>query len=182
MKTWLLRIILMLQLTGLVGLYAYHSYIEKAAETYLIKCAPEDPRDLLRGDYVSLRYEISRLPERFQELDYTNQEVYITLQPSGSVWEVQDVSKVPPTAGLPYLKGHGNGREIKYGIERYYVPEGKGKNVPTDLYAQIVIQPGESLNSRNSIVTVTLGQNSRANAQRSQRRYDASEPSRFARF
>ena len=142
MKTWLLRIILILQLAGLLGLYSYHSSIEKAGRTYLIKCAPVDPRDLLSGDYVSLRYEISSLPERFQELDYTNREVYITLQPSGPVWEVQDVGKVPLAGGTPYLKGHCNGREIKYGIERYYIPEGKGKNVPNDLYAQIVIQPG----------------------------------------
>src|SRR5215813_1501845 len=63
---------------------------------------------------ISLRYEISTLPERFHELDDNNQEVYITLQPSGSVWEIQDVGKVPPVAGMPYLKGQGNGREIKY--------------------------------------------------------------------
>ena len=142
MKTWLLRIILMLQLTGLLGLYFYHLHIEKTGKTYLIKCAPVDPRDLLSGDYLSLRYEISTLPERFQELEYGNQDVYITLQRSGPLWEVQDVGKVPPTGGIPYLKGQGNGREIKYGIERYYVPEGKGKNVPNDLYAQIAIQPG----------------------------------------
>ena len=142
MKTWLLRIILMLQLTGLTGLYLYHLHIEKTGKTYLIKCEPVDPRDLLSGDYISLRYDISTLPERFQELDYKNEDVYITLQPSGPVWEVQHVGKVPPTRGMPYLKGQGNGREIKYGIERYYVPEGKGKNVPNNLYSQIAIQPG----------------------------------------
>jgi uncharacterized membrane-anchored protein len=134
--------ILMLQVTGFIGLYFYHLHIEKTANTYLIKCEPVDPRDLLIGDYISLRYAISTLPERFQELDYKNQDVYITLQPSGSGWEVQDVGKVPPAAGMPYLKGQGNGREIKYGIERYYVPEGKGKDVPNNLYAQIAIQPG----------------------------------------
>jgi uncharacterized membrane-anchored protein len=142
MKTWLLRGVLMLQLTGLLGLYSYHLHIEQTGKTYLIKCEPVDPRDLLSGDYISLRYEISTLPERLTELGYANREVYITLQPSGPLWEVQDVGNVPPTGGLPYLKGQGNGREIKYGIERYYVPEGKGKNVPDDLYAQIAIQPG----------------------------------------
>jgi uncharacterized membrane-anchored protein len=82
------------------------------------------------------------LPERFEELDYKNKEVYVTLEPSGPVWEVQDVSNVPPAEGKPYLKAQGNGREIRYGIEKYYIPEGKGKNVPSDLYAQMVIQPG----------------------------------------
>jgi uncharacterized membrane-anchored protein len=142
MRTRLLHVILLLQVASLLGLYAYHSHIEKAGKTYLIKCAPVDPRDLLSGDYVSLRYEIGLLPERFEELDYKNKEVYVTLEPSGPVWEVQDVSNVPPAEGKPYLKGQGNGREIKYGIEKYYIPEGKGKNVPGNLYAQIVIQPG----------------------------------------
>jgi GDYXXLXY protein len=82
------------------------------------------------------------LPERFEELDYRNREVYVTLERSGPVWKVQDVSNVPPAGGKPYLKGQANGREIRYGIEKYYIPEGKGKNVPNDLYAQIVIQPG----------------------------------------
>jgi uncharacterized membrane-anchored protein len=62
MKTWPLRIILMLQLTGLVGLCAYHLHIEKTGKTYLIKCEPVDPRDLLSGDYISLRDEIARCP------------------------------------------------------------------------------------------------------------------------
>jgi hypothetical protein len=61
-------------------------------------------RDLLSGDYVSLRYEIGLLPERFEERDYKNKEVYVTLEPSGPVWEVQDVSNVPPAEGKPYLK------------------------------------------------------------------------------
>src|SRR5271165_185007 len=59
MKTWLLRIILMLQILGLVSLYAYHLSIEKTGKTYLLKAEPVDPRDLLSGDYVALRYTIS---------------------------------------------------------------------------------------------------------------------------
>jgi uncharacterized membrane-anchored protein len=143
MKVWLLRVILFLQLVGFIGLYAYHLHVEKTGIGYLIKCKPVDPRDLLSGDYVSLRYEISTLPEKFQRLDYEKREVFVTLQRSGSGgWEVQDVATEPPAGGVPYLKGRGDGGEIKYGIERYYVPEGKGRNVPSDLYAEIAIHGG----------------------------------------
>jgi uncharacterized membrane-anchored protein len=67
--------------------------------------------------------------------------VYVSLEPTGSVWQIGGVSQVPPPGDLPYLKGRTYGRQIDYGIERYYVPEGKGKQVPTDLRAEIVIQP-----------------------------------------
>jgi uncharacterized membrane-anchored protein len=126
-----------------VGLYAYHLQIEQAGESYFIKCEAVDPRDLLRGNYIYLRYKISELPDRFQDLDYSSHDVFVTLQPSdGGGWEIRDVEKASPSGSGPYLKGRANGREIEYGIERYYVPEGKGRNVPGNLLAEIVIQPG----------------------------------------
>lgn len=141
MKTWLLRIILMLQIFGFVSLYAYHLHIEKTGKTYLLRVAPLDPRDLLSGDYVALQYTINTLPDGFNISD-SNIPIYVTLQPTGTVWEIGDVGEAPPTGDVPYLKGRAFGRQISYGIERYYIPEGKGKDVPGDLYAEIVIQPG----------------------------------------
>ena len=141
MKTWLLRIILMLQIFGLVSLYAYHLHIEKTGKTYLLRAEPLDPRDLLSGDYVALRYTISTLPDRFP-ISGLNMPAYVTLQPAGTVWEIADVNEAPPTGNVPYLKGRASGGQISYGIERYYVPEGKGQHVPRDLYAEIVIKPG----------------------------------------
>lgn len=143
MKTWLLRIILMLQLLGLVGLYAYYANVENNGKTYLLECHSADPRDLLRGDYVSLRYAISVPPETLSDAGKdSGNVVYVLLRPVGSVWEIGDVSPVPPTGDVPFLKGRTNAGEIDYGIERYYVPEGKGKYVPSDLSAEIVIERG----------------------------------------
>jgi uncharacterized membrane-anchored protein len=141
MKTWLLRIILVLQISGLVGLYAYHANIESNGRTYLLECHPADPRDLLSGDYVFLRYAISVPPETLSDAGKASGTVvYVLLRSAGNVWEISDVSPVPPTGDVPFLKGHTYGGQIDYGIERYYVPEGKGKNVPGDLLAEIVIQ------------------------------------------
>jgi uncharacterized membrane-anchored protein len=141
MKTWLLRIMLTLQIFGLISLYAYHLHIEKTGKTYLLRAEPLDPRDLLSGDYVALQYTISTLPDRFA-ISGSNMPTYVTLRPAGTVWEIRDVHEALPTGDVPYLKGRACGSQISYGIERYYVPEGKGKHVPTDLYAEIVIQPG----------------------------------------
>jgi uncharacterized membrane-anchored protein len=141
MKTWLLRIILLLQIFGLISLYAYHLHIEETGKTYLLRAEPVDPRDLLSGDYVALQYTIGTLPDRFHISGF-NVPIYVTLQLTGTVWEIGDVNEAPPTGDVPYLKGRALGGQISYGIERYYVPEGKGKHVPRDLYAEIVILPG----------------------------------------
>jgi uncharacterized membrane-anchored protein len=141
MKTWILRIILMLQILGLVGLYAYHANIESSGETYLLECHPADPRDLLTGDYISLRYDISVLPEALSNAGTDRGNVvYVLLHSVGSVWEIGDVSSVAPSGDVPFLKGHTYGSQIDYGIERYYVPENKGKHVPGDLRAEIAVR------------------------------------------
>jgi len=141
MKTWVLRIILMLQILGLVGLYAYHANIENNGKTYLLECHSVDPRDLLSGDYIFLRYDISVPPETLSDAGKDRGNVvYVLLHSVGSVWEIDEVSPVPPTGDVPFLKGRINGSQIDYGIERYYVPEGKGKYVPGDLRAEIVVQ------------------------------------------
>jgi uncharacterized membrane-anchored protein len=141
MKTWLLRIILILQISGLVGLYAYHASIENNGKTYLLECRSADPRDLLSGDYVFLRYAISEPRETLSDAEKDDGTVvYVLLRSAGSVWEISEISLVPPTGDVPFLKGRTYAGEIDYGIERYYVPEAKGKYVPGDLLAEIVIQ------------------------------------------
>jgi uncharacterized membrane-anchored protein len=143
MRSWFLRIILALQILGLVGLYAYYAYNEQVGKTYLLKVEPVDPRDLLSGDYVSLRYTISALPDTLPDVGTDGGEVvYVALRSAGTVWEIGEVNQTPPTGDVPYLKGRAYSRWIQYGIERYYVPEGKGKHIPGDLQAEIVIQPG----------------------------------------
>ncbi|MDK1376602.1 MULTISPECIES: GDYXXLXY domain-containing protein [unclassified Sinorhizobium] len=111
----------------------------------LLRSAPIDPRDLLRGDYVTLSYDISRispdvisgaLPE-----GATKAELFVRLkqQPDG-FWGPVEASFSPlaqttdsivirslpfsyyPSSGAPPSTFYPN-----YGIERYYVPEGEGR-------------------------------------------------------
>jgi uncharacterized membrane-anchored protein len=103
---------------------------------------PVDPRSLFRGDYARLGYTISAvpksdLPER--SLRNTKTPVYVTIQqqPDGA-WRAVSASlshpgKVSETEAV--LKGRPAHAwqtltrpniDIAYGIERYYVPEGKG--------------------------------------------------------
>ncbi|MDZ4868888.1 MAG: GDYXXLXY domain-containing protein, partial [Alphaproteobacteria bacterium] len=60
-----------------------------ASRTVTLKVAPVDPRDIFRGDYVILTYEISRLDPTKIEGDNTfgyGDKVLVTLVPNGDTW------------------------------------------------------------------------------------------------
>lgn len=107
---------------------------------------PVDPRDLLRGDFVSLSYGISRLePHKFStphaRVD-AGRTVFVRLAPSedGSFKMVGAELDVPVSeplaegevdlAGIVQSAASQTGAVwVRYGIERYYVPEGEGRAI-----------------------------------------------------
>jgi len=109
----------------------------------LLKTAPVDPRDFLRGDYVVLNYDISSVPVSTVTggipAEAGEQTLWVRLkrQPDGFWGIVESSFKALPAASdtvvlhsLPfYSYGPNSGETIRveYGIERYYVPEGEGK-------------------------------------------------------
>jgi uncharacterized membrane-anchored protein len=109
---------------------------------------PIDPRDFLRGDYVTLNYDISTLPAGILEnapASGRNAPIYVKLAPRNGVYAAVSVHLEPvPVAGNEVLiLGHiTNGTtcgadersfcsslSLKYGIERYFVPEGEGRAI-----------------------------------------------------
>ncbi|WP_037067916.1 GDYXXLXY domain-containing protein [Allorhizobium undicola] len=106
-----------------------------------------DPRDLLRGDYVVLNYDISSIPEeklvgeRPREARRLSAMVRLVPGADGG-WTVEEASfsPLPPRAGSVLLKSEpldispqdlapGRQLRLRYGIERYYLPEGEGTAV-----------------------------------------------------
>ncbi|MBI4691306.1 MAG: GDYXXLXY domain-containing protein [Nitrospirae bacterium] len=53
--------LVLLQIVLLVGMIAYKEYWIATGEKILLRTVPVDPRDIFRGDYVQLRYEITNL-------------------------------------------------------------------------------------------------------------------------
>ena len=103
---------------------------------------PVDPRDMMRGEYITLGYEFSRLPEDVELIDERiksyktntnfNQktiDVYVTLKFNlkEDVYKGIFFGSTPPTKGR-YLRGKliSNNR-IEFGIEAFYLQEGKGQ-------------------------------------------------------
>ena len=62
-RAWIAAIILALLQTAIIGYtIESHASILQSGTEVVLKTAPIDPRDLLRGDYVILNYEISSVP------------------------------------------------------------------------------------------------------------------------
>lgn len=121
--------------------------ILRSGTEILLKSVPVDPRDLLRGEYVVLSYDISRIPvslivgDKPGAGDWVKLWVRVAPQPDG-FWAVAEASfqALPQAPGTVLLKtapfySYGlsdtGSQEIfvDYGIERFYVPEGDGKTL-----------------------------------------------------
>ncbi len=137
----------LVQTAVLAAMIEKRASVLRSGAEILLKTAPVDPRDLLRGDYVVLSYDISTIPlalvkgDRPEPYDWV--EMNVRLRPGADgFWVVDEAS----FAELPLVEGtvvmhtqpfqtyrlaadtEGSLR-VDYGIERYYVPEGEGRAI-----------------------------------------------------
>jgi uncharacterized membrane-anchored protein len=124
----------------LAAMIALHYRVLLLGEPILLRVTPVDPRDIFRGDYVILSYEFSRVPlSGIQGLpqsgpnqwspDHEGRAVYVSLvpDPDGRHWRANGVSVVRPSDGR-YIQGKiGKWGGLEFGIEAYFVQEGKGR-------------------------------------------------------
>jgi uncharacterized membrane-anchored protein len=105
---WKFILFVLLQVALLVGMIAYRQYWVATGERILLRTAPVDPRDIFRGDYVSLRYDISTL-----DLDglgakgsfKSNEKVYVILEKNQEgVFSAVSVSRGLPS-GKRFIQG-----------------------------------------------------------------------------
>jgi uncharacterized membrane-anchored protein len=138
----LLVILVLVQALFLCGIAGSYYAVGWFGHEIKIKTTPVDPRDLLYGDYVTLGYEISNLKSQMWKESGSKpdqgEQVYVALKPSASgIYEAVGVYRNMP-ALLPSEQAVLKGRvtsswdesiRIQYGLERYYVPEGTGKEL-----------------------------------------------------
>lgn len=115
--------------------------ILKSNSVVTLKSEPVDPRDLFRGDYVTLTYAITTLPITTLNGDLAwkdGETIFVELMPVKDEWKAIAAfhSHTEPTPGneiirgqIDYLDETRNIAHVKYGIERYYVPEGEGRTL-----------------------------------------------------
>ncbi|MEN8135123.1 MAG: GDYXXLXY domain-containing protein [Thermodesulfobacteriota bacterium] len=134
-----------LQVVLLAAMALEREYIVRYGTEVYLRTAPIDPRDIFRGDYVRLNYEISQVPMRKAQGSLADNEtekpkdskLYSVVAPGeGGVSELQYITDSKPDDGL-FLKGRLSHRwrpkvtshkalNVKYGIEAYFVEQGKG--------------------------------------------------------
>jgi len=108
---------------------------------------PVDPRDLFRGEYARLAYDVGSVPLWLLEgpRPRANAPFYVVLKkmPDGSWQAVKMTSELPQEPASPdrialkarssYAWPQDGPREttvrVRYGIESYFVPEGQGRKL-----------------------------------------------------
>lgn len=141
---WVLAALLVagLQTAALAWMVLDRAAILRHGQRIELRPQPVDPRDLFRGDYVILTYEISRLPSGlYQKADDIRSaggdQVWARIardadaEPGEPLWRIVDLDAAAPETGrgrdVLALRGRlDGGARIAFGIERYYVPEGEG--------------------------------------------------------
>jgi uncharacterized membrane-anchored protein len=158
MRGWRLlsaAIVLSLGQVAFLGwMIAGRATILRSGTEVLLKVEPVDPRDLLRGDYVSLNYEITNIPTSI----ITNIREGASATEAGPIfvrlhreddgfWRAGSASldvpaSAPPGPDEADIKGEvvpgwslsaGGSVRARYGIERFYLPEGEGRAIEKDM-------------------------------------------------
>jgi uncharacterized membrane-anchored protein len=153
-KTFIVLAVLM-QVLVLVYMAGEREYIVRNGKIIYLRTAPIDPRDLFRGDYVRLNYEISSIPASdLPGGDAANlikgEKVYVSLkEASNGLYELERVGKKAPRTGV-YLVGRsphayqyrrfGYPLMLNYGIEAYFVQQGKGREIEKRLGSRNQVQ------------------------------------------
>ena len=127
--------------TGVLAAMVFdRTLLLKNGREIVLPIIPVDPRDLFRGEYVRLGYEIGTVPLQLLvgPSPQRNAAFYVTLQknPQGG-WTPVKVTSTLPNETDPdriVLKARTRvpfafGPRVNYGIESYFVPEGQGRRL-----------------------------------------------------
>ena len=146
-KALLFGAAILLQCAMLILMVVDRMQILREGREVTLQTRPVDPRDLLRGDYVTLGYDISQLPAGAlagQPSAERNPIVFVKLAPdAGGLYQAVSVHAGPVAVTAPEVLIRGRvtyscgstGRAfcdrltIRYGLESYFVPEGEGKKL-----------------------------------------------------
>jgi len=145
---WALLAAFVLQTALLAWMIADRALLLLHGREVRLQVVPVDPRDLFRGDYVTLAYPMSRL--RTDEVDgdddFRFQEpIYVTLREGADGWQAMAIGHAAPADGV-FLKGivddSYSGENCKvatscqevrvnYNLEQFFIPEGEGRELET---------------------------------------------------
>ncbi|RRI02338.1 hypothetical protein EH240_12815 [Mesorhizobium tamadayense] len=150
-------VLALVQIGFLSWIIAGRAVILRNGKEVVLKIEPVDPRDLLRGDYISLGYDISRIPAKLianippGKLSSDDTSIVVRLKKGADAYWLPTAAwfgQVPTPAAPDEadIVGHvAEGWDLRspdttiapdYGIERFYLPEGEGMAIQSDMRAR----------------------------------------------
>jgi uncharacterized membrane-anchored protein len=140
-------IVVVAQLAVLAYMGAEREWLLRTGKTVLIRTAPIDPQDPMRGDYVRFNYDIATVPKKLcrddvltwfgaQNFSYPrtqlDRRVYATIKLDRSgVAELVSLSDRVPTEGM-FLRARvesvsTSAVRIRFGVEAFFMQQGKAR-------------------------------------------------------
>jgi uncharacterized membrane-anchored protein len=124
----------------LLGWAGWHEYVRQTAPTILLNTRPVDPRDVLRGDYMILNYDISRHTAPAGWPIGESATAFVVFKITDGYAVIDEIRREAPSTDETRLwtqaeameetwsrrTGEPSQLRLTYGIEQYFVPEGKG--------------------------------------------------------
>ena len=147
-------VVALAQIGFLTWVIAGRAEILRDGREIALRVHPVDPRDLLRGDYVRLGYDISSIPVSLIEnlsVDLATTRagpIYVRIKKAeDGYWHAVSASLYEPASaaeddGTVDLRGQvaagwslgpDASLSVDYGIERFYLPEGEGRAIEQDM-------------------------------------------------
>jgi uncharacterized membrane-anchored protein/uncharacterized membrane protein len=146
----LIAVLVLLQIAAMSIQIGKSEYLLSHGQLIKLQLEPLDPRSLIQGDYVRLRYTISQ-PPIFDSKNGdvpSKQKIAVVLAPNSAtgVYEFSRVYTKGETLGPGEVRINGTrmGYEgIDYGIETYFIPEGTGRNYEQHAkFAEVKVSAG----------------------------------------
>jgi uncharacterized membrane-anchored protein len=153
MRTKLILIAILVQFGVLAWMAGEREWIVRTGPPIWLRTAPVDPRDLFRGDYVRLNYDIATVADhqigpglekylanarqKGASRHWLGKEIVVysalRIHSDRDVAEITTTDLTPPSSGL-FIKGRvkpygGAVHGVRYGIESYFVQQGKGRKL-----------------------------------------------------
>ena len=129
----------------------YLSWPQLTGTQVILATRPVDPFDPLRGQYMAINYEISRIPAISAAAQGST--VYVGIKPDEQgIWRMTQASLNPP--GGVFLRGkveyiNNDQMSVRYGIEQYFTQ--RGITIPNN---NITVHAAVASSGRASIISL----------------------------
>lgn len=134
MKFRLITLAIIFQILALLGMLAYAYAPIYFGKEIKIDVNLYDPRDFLRGNYVSLNYDFSRVDEAFVDENSSGKKIYAILkEDKDGVYKFTKHSLTEP-ANETFIAGRiSYGEFASFGIEAFFLPVKKAPQMERDI-------------------------------------------------